>query len=242
MKLITGMHRSGTSLLARLVLESGGDLGDPAGFHPPDRWNPDGYYEQAVFLGVNKPLIHGWVGRFAYFRLPSRSSILRRSDRMADRIRSVAAEFSGRVVKDPRFSLTLPAWLHQGAAVRAVLICLRDPQQVALSLRRRNHVSLARGLSLWEEHNRRLLAELGNLAHRWVLYPRLLDEATFAAELRPALRLLGVPTGPEEIEAVRRRCVRRAPAVRSEPHPEGPWRALWHRLLEMHAAQEADPA
>ena len=42
MKIITGMHRSGTSLVAQIAHRAGAEMGDPETFYRPDRWNPDG--------------------------------------------------------------------------------------------------------------------------------------------------------------------------------------------------------
>jgi len=67
MKIITGMHRSGTSLVARLFFEAGADLGDPTTFYRPDRWNPDGYYEQPEIHGLNMKLTEGWLWKFVFF-------------------------------------------------------------------------------------------------------------------------------------------------------------------------------
>ena len=73
------MHRSGTSLVARILLGAGGDLGDPKGFFPPDRWNKDGYFEQTDIHSVNMALINGRFGRLAYLKLPAEQTVIRRS-------------------------------------------------------------------------------------------------------------------------------------------------------------------
>ena len=70
MKLISGMHRSGTSLVAQLFFEAGADMGNPSTFYPTDKWNSDGYFEQTDILAINQPLINGFLGRFSYFWLP----------------------------------------------------------------------------------------------------------------------------------------------------------------------------
>lgn len=71
MKIVVGMHRSGTSVLMNLLQRAGADLGDPAGFYPCDRWNPDGYFEQQEILTANRKLLHGPLGRLAFFSLPA---------------------------------------------------------------------------------------------------------------------------------------------------------------------------
>ena len=74
----------------------------------------------------------------------------------------------GKVLKETRFCLTLPAWREHGASISGLLGCLRDPVAVAQSLKRRNHISLRRGLGLWFEHLSRLLANAGSIPRRFV--------------------------------------------------------------------------
>src|SRR5262245_2065716 len=98
MKLITGMRRSGPSLVARLFYEAGADLGAPGTFYRPDRWNPDGYFEQREIQGVNMKLIHGMLWKLAYFRLPSTETIRRRAERARAELRRLAQKYAGKVV------------------------------------------------------------------------------------------------------------------------------------------------
>ncbi|MCK5221967.1 MAG: hypothetical protein KAR14_10335, partial [Candidatus Aminicenantes bacterium] len=102
MKLITGMHRSGTSITARLFYEAGADMGDPDKFYPGDKWNPDGYFEQPKFHSVNMPLINGPWGKLSYFRLPSEKTIIRRARKFSKIIPEIAKEYKGKVVKETR--------------------------------------------------------------------------------------------------------------------------------------------
>jgi hypothetical protein len=127
LRIITGMHRSGTSLIAQLFYRAGADMGDPDTFYRPDRWNPEGYFEQPTIHAINMPLINGMWGKLAYFRLPSTETILRRAERREEQIKNTASQYEGKVIKETRFCLTLPAWLKYGATVNKVLICLREP-------------------------------------------------------------------------------------------------------------------
>ncbi len=136
MKLILGMHRSGTSLMARLAMEAGGDLGDPNTFYSGDKWNPDGYFEQVDIHKVNMPLINGPWGKFAYFKLPSTETILSRSEKLASLIAEYGKKYEGKVIKETRFCLTLPAWQKHGANIEKVLVCLRHPSEVAGSIKK----------------------------------------------------------------------------------------------------------
>src|SRR5204862_8228793 len=53
--------------------------------------------------------------------------------------------------KDPRTCLTAAYWLDLCPDLRFV-ICVRNPLEVALSLKRRNQNSYSLGLRLWERH------------------------------------------------------------------------------------------
>lgn len=232
------MHRSGTSLVARLFLDAGADLGARDTFYRADRWNPDGYYEQPDVQRVNMRLIHGPFWKLAYFRLPSAAVIARRAQRAAASIRDVAQKYAGKVVKDARFCLTLSAWRRHGGGIAGVLVCLREPASVARSLQRRNKISRAHAEQLWLEHNQRLLEELDGVPVWYVRYANLVDPAAQKDELAAALRFFGLPAGDEQLRAL-------LAAVKQErDHAPGAGapaleaaQALWRELLERHAGQ-----
>ena len=173
MKLICGMHRSGTSLVARLAHAAGGDFGDERTFHPGDRWNPDGYFEQREILDLNIALVNGPWGRVAYLRLPSDATIARRARRKAPVIRRLAEKYDGHVVKENRFCLTLGAWREHGANLERLLVVFRHPNAVAQSLGRRNHLPSTLSFSLWLDHHRRLFSHSESIASRTLSHERL---------------------------------------------------------------------
>lgn len=237
MKLITGMHRSGTSLVARLVWKAGADFGDPETFYPGDEWNVEGYYEQPDVHSVNMPLVNGPWGRLSYIKLPSPRTVLRRARRRADAIRELAQKYKDATLKDPRFCLTLPAWLQYGARVDGVLICLRDPISVATSLWRRNRLPLRLGYHLWQVHITRLLSNLKELRFSLVYYPNLLQRDSFDAELTSALSFLGIGISPAQRNQLFASCVRpqldhsRCTEVNYPPRVG----ELWQELLQQHS-------
>ncbi|GMQ80565.1 MAG: hypothetical protein BMS9Abin04_575 [Planctomycetia bacterium] len=239
MDIITGMHRSGTSLVARLFLEAGADLGPADSFYRPDRWNPDGYFEQPDIHAVNMPLINGPWGRFAYFKLPATRTILARAERRREQIARTAAKYEHKVVKETRFCLTLPAWLAHGAPIRRVLVCLRDPVVVVDSIHRRNWIGRGLGYRLWLVHLERLLAHAGDLPLWFVRYENLLEPSTFESELRPALHFLDLAPDDRRLQAMREKVVKphwsHSPRRRAEPPPRV--QQLWRRLGELHAGQ-----
>jgi len=142
-------------MLAGLHLGSDDDL-LPAG---PD--NPEGYWEHTGFLGVNEHILGqlnaGWDCP------PTLEDGWWLDDRVAEcRIDATSAmeELSGHGPwgwKDPRNCITLPFWLELIPDLR-VVICLRNPLEVAVSLHERNGMSYAAGLRLWYTHYERLRA------------------------------------------------------------------------------------
>mgnify|MGYP006287040393 CR=1 FL=1 len=240
MILITGMHRSGTSLVARLCHEAGADLGDPDTFLAANRWNPDGYYEQKAFIDLNSRLINGPFWKFAYFFPPRTDTIRKRAARHATRIRELDEQFRGVAVKEPRFSLTLPAWLEHGARVERLIFCIRDPIGVARSLKRRNHITLGLGLKLWDLHNRVLLEASEDIPRHLLDYANLLRAERFNNEAGPALAFLGMDKTEPELDALREKCVRatgKKASGRDYAYPE-PVAETWARLQQLHAAQK----
>lgn len=193
MDLIIGMHRSGTSLSARLLHRAGADLGPAEGFIEPDRWNPDGYFEQREILMLNRQILHGPWGKFVYLALPSSATVCRRGRGLAARLALAARRFDKCLVKDPRFCVTAPAWEAAGARFGKILICLREPWEVAQSLWRRNRLPVCFGLRLWRRHFELNLKLARTKPHWWVSYDRLLSPADCITEVAGMARFLGLP-------------------------------------------------
>ncbi|MCK4816954.1 hypothetical protein KA005_14390, partial [bacterium] len=53
--IILGMHRSGTSIVANMLHRIGISMGED--LLKSDKFNPNGYYEDADFLGINKGIL-----------------------------------------------------------------------------------------------------------------------------------------------------------------------------------------
>jgi hypothetical protein len=156
---IAGMHRSGTSLMARLLNIGGLYLGPEQEMLPAGPTNPAGHWEHAGLMQINEELLAELGGGWDY---PPRYAGLddtKRTERLVTRAQLLLAGFNGREPwgwKDPRNSLTLPFW-RQLVGSMQVVVCVRHPLEVALSLRMRNGSTIAFGLALWTSYTRRLL-------------------------------------------------------------------------------------
>ena len=239
MYLISGMHRSGTSLVARLFHEAGADLGDVNSLYPADRWNPGGYYEQGDIHSINIPLVNGPWGKLAYLRLPSTETILTRAKSRGEQIAQTAMKYSDKVVKETRFCLTLPAWLAHGTEFQGVLVCLRHPAAVVRSLRKRNWITHRLGYHLWRVHIERLMEYFEKIPFWFVRYESILDLPKFASEFAPAARFFQLSLSDVQLDRLYNQNVQpswnRQPSVETSCPPLV--EQLWERLLSLHAAQ-----
>jgi hypothetical protein len=157
---VAGMHRSGTSMIARILAECGVYLGEPQELLPATEANPEGHFEHAEIVALNDAIL-GTLGG-AWDLPPARVSSLLRRHRLAP-LRQRAAELVDRMRthapwgwKDPRTSLTLPFWRPLVPELR-VIVCVRDVVAVAHSLAQRGHSSELFSMRLWLAYNRRLL-------------------------------------------------------------------------------------
>jgi len=190
MKLIAGMHRSGSSILAKVLREAGADFGDEETFYPADKWNPDGYFEQREILDINLRLVNGNYGKLSYAFLPSDETILKRSYPIQSKIESAISKFSDKVVKENRFCLTLNAWIAHGLTVEKAIICIRHPALVARSLWKRNRLPAWFGYRIWYQHHERLLEALytNGIPYKVVSHEAFVSEQNQQAELLGLLR------------------------------------------------------
>lgn len=202
---ITGMHRSGTSLIASLLREAGLYLGDEADLIPASKDNVDGFWEFAPFVEISDRALErlgGWWDCVPPLQRQAEPGLLVDLRQAA---KAAAQKLQARANagwKDPRASLLLPFW-RSVLPVSRVVICLRNPLEVARSMQKRNGTSLAFGLKLWWVYAQQLLADT-TPAERLVTH----FDAYFhdpRTELRRLLAFVGLPTDDATLDACCRR-------------------------------------
>jgi hypothetical protein len=161
--LITGMHRTGTSMVAKALHLAGLYLGRERDLIEAAPDNPSGFYEHVSFVRLNDDLLAATGGAWDHPPpAPPMAVDDPRVERFGERARGLVSELA--IVphwgwKDPRTSLTIRFWLDLVPELR-VITCVRHPLEVALSLKRRNNTSYAHGLSLWHTYYETVLAEV----------------------------------------------------------------------------------
>ena len=224
---IAGMHRSGTSTVAQLLYRLGLYLGREEDLFAASSANEDGFWENSHLVGVNEAILREYGSGWDF--PPTLEPGWQQSKRLAplrDEARRFLEEFHGQEPwgwKDPRTSLTLPFWLELLPDTK-VVVCLRNPLEVANSLRKRGSASILFGLNLWKIYNERLLENLEEDRYIVTHYESYFYRPQ--AETRRVVDLLGMPASDQLISLVRSRVIR----------------GLRHHVLTLEDLREFDPS
>ncbi len=158
---VLGMHRSGTSAVARGLSVLGVELGND--LHPPGEDNPKGFWEDKNCLRINESLLqhlgsaYDRLGLFPEVLETLNSTSVIRSLRL-EAVEILRAKFSQSDrcgFKDPRVSRLLPFWksvFEEAGGAPGYVIAVRNPISVARSLSKRNGIEPEKSYFLWLEH------------------------------------------------------------------------------------------
>lgn len=159
---IAGMHRSGTSMITRMLNLCGVYLGEDSEMLGSTPSNPKGHWENVSMMNINRELLLTFGGAWDF---PPDLRYGWEKRRWVNPVRRKALDyakrFDGRELwgwKDPRNSLTIPFWRSCFPDLK-VLVCVRNPMDVARSLRKRGASSFVFGVELWMDYHDRLLRD-----------------------------------------------------------------------------------
>src|SRR4030095_15515058 len=156
--LVLGMHRSGTSAVARILSMLGAEL--PSNLLPPATDKPKGFWESRDLMEVHEELLAAAGTSWDDWTRVSPALLENATgDRLRGQLLALLEADLGRsrlfVVKDPRMCRLVPLWrsvLQEFGATVRVVIPLRNPIEVADSLATRNDFPTAWRLLIWLRH------------------------------------------------------------------------------------------
>ena len=208
---ILGMHRSGTSAMARGLKALSIELGD--NLLPPVEGNNDrGFWEDRDIYRLNERLLaksgSGWD------RLASIDEPLLLNDAFAAERREAAVLLDGKTsrapffgFKDPRTSVLLPFWkcvFEDLGLEQSYIVAVRNPFEVAESLHKRDKLDTTLGLGLWLKYSWSAILNSAGKPRIAVSYSRLMEDP--GGELGRLADAFGLrrpsPASPEFIEYV----------------------------------------
>jgi GT2 family glycosyltransferase/glycosyltransferase involved in cell wall biosynthesis len=180
-------------MLTRLLHACGLYLGPKNELMPAQADNPDGFWEHLGFVAVNDELLNALGGAWDLPPKPGEDFTDPRLDPVRMKARLLIERFDSAKLwgwKDPRNSLTMPFWQDLLHGMKT-LIMVRNPLEVAHSMKERNGTSYSFGLRLWEIYNRRLI-EAASKQERLVTHYDLFFENA-EVELRRIAHFTGLP-------------------------------------------------
>jgi predicted nucleic acid-binding Zn-ribbon protein len=194
---VLGMHRSGTSVLARLLNMMGVYFGPEGSGTGANAENPKGFWERRDVRDLNDALLHAagcdWdrLSGFSIDRIPEAE--LAAFDRQASALLLEMDAHRPWFIKEPRLCVLLPCWRRHFELPVAVHI-VRHPLEVAASLAGRNRMPTEVGLALWELYVRSALAATMDMPSIVVSHQRLMvDPVAETQGLFECLQALQIP-------------------------------------------------
>jgi hypothetical protein len=202
---ILGMHRSGTSLLTRMLNLIDVYLGPEQLLMPPNFANPRGYWEHREIVSLNDEILLRLGGSWdqpptlppGWENAPTMDDLKERGRRL---IQDSFANVDTWGWKDPRTCLTLPFWQQLLPNMRYV-VCLRSPLDVAGSLDYRNRFSAEKSSQLWLTYVNSALEHSEGRPRLVIFYEDLVDDCL--RELQLLADFLGKPERAKAVDVQR---------------------------------------
>ena len=183
--LVLGMHRSGTSAVARVINAMG--AAGPKTLLPPDTWNSRGYFESLPLLTAHNELLASAGSSWDDWRqLDSRWMASGAAERHRQTIKALIIEEFGAerliFIKDPRICRFVPfisSILSEMNISPVAFLPVRNPLEVAYSLKRRDEIALPKSLLLWLRHVLEAEYHSRQMPRCFLLYPGFLIDWRF---------------------------------------------------------------
>lgn len=160
--IILGMHRSGTSLVARVVKYK--NFNCPNLNSKKDKTNKYGHYESSYAIKINDALLKCHGGNwFSIPKILKSQNVFKKIEERFFRIKlciylKKMSRDSPWFIKDPRMILTFNYWAEYFFDQRILKVCVfRNPNSVICSLMKRDNMDPFLARKLWKQYNLNLL-------------------------------------------------------------------------------------
>ena len=205
--IVLGMHRSGTSCLTGALALAGAYVGEESAQMQAGAQNPKGFFERRDLRNYCDTLLMeagaDWWKLSSFSPDQINPATKWKAESFAKPAFTEMEEHRPWIAKEPRFCVLLPS-LRDLLPDPVCMHIVRNPLEVARSLRERNGIPIQQGISLWEFYNQSAIRGSKGLRVIRVGYEQLLqDPAQIVGQLLVKLRAFGVAgltePGGEEI-------------------------------------------
>jgi hypothetical protein len=180
--IVLGSHRSGTSLVTRLINMMGAyfAIGDTA--LGANIENPKGFWERWDVIAANDELLKHYGCEWDKLQHWTFVDAVPKKEALAlkpidEKIKKIILELDANrpwVIKDPRMCLTFPYW-KQHLEVPVIVAVYRNPLEIARSLKTRNEFSFSHSMALWEYYATGIVNAVKDTPTVWVSHEEMLS-------------------------------------------------------------------
>ena len=189
--IVLGMHRSGTSAVARLLNLMGAYFGGENISTGASAENEKGFWERLDVRALNDSMLHNancdW-DRIAELDLNAIPEDFQNA--YCRSARDIVLNLDAHrpwFIKEPRLCILLPLW-RPALELPFCVHVFRHPVEVAHSLKARNGIPIRVGLALWEAYNAKAIVSSADVPRFFVSYSELLSSpAPVVSQLRDAM-------------------------------------------------------
>ncbi len=202
---ILGVHRSGTSVVARAINLMGAYLGEEEDFLPSGPDNAEGFWERKDVVDLHDRIMTAY-SRFWHTALPLPNQ-WEHSEKIKpfrdELLKLIDKNFSGHQLwawKDPRTSVLLPLWKDVLRDLGIQLSCVyvvRNPLEVANSIQKRHGLPYEKSFGLWFYNNITALQTCFSVPCVLISYEKFLND--WEAELRRCSSRLEISWPADEL-------------------------------------------
>lgn len=164
--IVIGMHRSGTSMIAGILYHLGIFMGEQLMVDDPETGptleQPHGYYEDREFMGINTNILTEAGG--GWENVPDRGQLLSACEAKNSELDKLIKKRNRSHItwgfKDPRASLTLPAYLCRLQNLKVILIIRNRSDTIASLLKREKWLSFGKASRLYDNYYHHIWSNL----------------------------------------------------------------------------------